>query len=121
VRDCRRADPAEVETAYHVRGSVLEEGSGRPLGGLLVRLYDRDLLGDGCLGETRTDPAGRFEIVFSEVQFMDVFETRPDLYLVVFDAEGAKLLHTTEDRVCLDAGPDEVFELRIPRGRVAQG
>jgi hypothetical protein len=105
---------------YHVRGSVLEDESGRPLTGPLVRLYDKDVLVDDFLGETRTDDGGRFELVFTEVQFTDLFETRPDLYLHVFDASGGRLLLSTEQQVRVDAEQEEFFELRIPRGRVLE-
>lgn len=105
---------------YHVRGAVLEDESGRPLTGLLVRLYDKDVLLDDFLGETHSDDAGHFELVFTEVQFMDLFETRPDLYLRVFDASGRQLPHTTENQVRFDAEQEEFFELRIPHGRVLE-
>jgi hypothetical protein len=105
---------------YHVRGSVVEDESGHPLEGLVVRAYDEDLLADDFLGESRTDAAGRFEVVFTEVQFMDFVETRPDLYLRIFDPSGTTLLLTTEDHVRNDARLDERFELRIPRGRLAE-
>ena len=105
---------------FRVHGSVVEDESGRPLAGMLVRAYDEDVLVDDFLGEARTDAAGRFEVVFTEVQFMDFHETRPDLYLRVFDASGGRLLHTTERAVRFDAGPQEYFELRIPRERVAE-
>jgi len=113
---CRRH---EVAVPFRVHGSVVEDESGRPLAGLLVRAYDEDLVLDDHLGDARTDVQGRFEVVFTEVQFMDAFETRPDLYLRVFDASGSRLLLTTEHEVRADAEPDERFELRIPRERLA--
>lgn len=105
---------------YRVHGSVVEDESGRPLAGLVVRAYDEDLVIDDHLGDARTDAQGHFEVVFTEVQFMDLFETRPDLYLRVFDASGDRLLLTTEREVRSDAELDERFELRIPRERLAE-
>jgi hypothetical protein len=99
---------------FRVTGRVVEQESGRPLAGLVVRAFDKDLLFDDRLGEARTDAGGRFEIVFTEVQFMDAYETRPDVYVSVFDAKGARLLHTTRREVRRDVTTDEHFEIRIP-------
>ena len=103
-----------------VSGTVVEEGSGRPLEGLLVRAYDKDLLRDDHLGDTHTDASGRFQIEYSEVQFRDLNETLPDLYLRVFDASGKRMLHTTEDAVRANAKVLERFEIRIPSAKLAE-
>ena len=65
-----------------VLGTVVEKESGRPLEGLLVRAYDKDLLRDDHLGDTHTDASGRFEIEYSEFQFRDFNETLPGLLRV---------------------------------------
>jgi hypothetical protein len=101
-----------------VIGTVVEEESGRPLEGLLVRAYDQDLVVDDHLGDTRTDAAGRFEISYSEVQYRDLQETLPDLYLRVFDATGKRLVHTTEKAVRKNALVLERFDIRIPRSQL---
>ena len=100
-----------------VLGTVVDD-SDRPLEGLLVRAYDKDLFKDDYLGDTHTDAAGRFEIAYSEVQFRDLHETLPDVYLRVFDASGERLLHSTEDAVRRNALVVERFEIRIPRERL---
>lgn len=105
---------------FRVHGSVLEDESSRPLPGLLVRAHDEDLMIDDFLGETRTAVDGRFEVVFTEVQFMDLHETRPDLHLRVFDPSGARLLYSTEDAVRADAELDERIDVRIPRARLGE-
>lgn len=84
-----------------------------------MRVYDEDVFADDFLGEARTDSAGRFEVTFTEVQFMDFHETRPDLYLRVFDASGARLLLTTEGEVRSQAELSERFDVRIPRTRLS--
>lgn len=105
---------------FHVRGSVLEGETGRPLEAMLVRVYDKDVVKDDFLGETRTNAAGSFELAFTEARFKDLFEKRPDLYLHVYDPSGRLLVHTTEREVRLDAGRDEFFEIRIPRERIRE-
>jgi hypothetical protein len=101
-----------------VFGTVIEDESGQPLEGLLVRAYDKDLILDDHLGDTHTNAAGEFDISYSEVQFKDIHETLPDLYLRVFDASGKRLLHSTEDKVRANAMVVERFEVRIPRARL---
>src|SRR5262245_36515911 len=101
-----------------VYGTVTEEESGRPLKGLLVRAYDKDLLIDDHLGDTHTDASGQFQIAYSEVQFQDFHETLPDLYLRVFDPSGKRLLHSTEREVRKNALVEERYEIRIPRAKL---
>ena len=102
-----------------VVGTIVEEESGRPLEGLLVRAYDEDLIVDDHLGDARTNGEGRFELEYSEVQYRDLNETLPDLYLRVLDASGKRVLHTTENAVRANAQVVERFEIRIPRAQLA--
>lgn len=97
-----------------VIGTVVEEESGKPLAGLRVRAYDKDWVFDDDLGETRTDAAGRFEISYTDVQFRDLEETQPDLYLRVYDADGERLLYSSEKAVRRSALVVEEFDIRIP-------
>lgn len=105
---------------FRVHGLVVESESGRPLAGMLVRAYDKDVVLDDYLGEARTGADGRFEVVFLEEHFKDVREKRPDLYLHVYDPSGATLLHTTEREVRFNADREEFFEVRIVRRRVRE-
>lgn len=102
-----------------VYGSVKEEESDRPLAGLLVRAYDEDLVKDDHLGDAVTGARGEFEINYTEVQYRDLHETLPDLYLRIYDASGKRLLHTTEKQVRKNALVVERFEIRIPRAKLA--
>jgi hypothetical protein len=100
-----------------VLGIVVEEESGRPMPGLRVRAFDKDLLCDDDLGDAITDAAGRFEIRFTEAHFRDFTETAPDLYIRIYDSQG-RLLHSTENEVRRNAGVREVFEVAIPRAKL---
>jgi 5-hydroxyisourate hydrolase-like protein (transthyretin family) len=97
-----------------VKGTVVEQESGKPMAGLRVRAYDKDWVFDDDLGETRTDAAGRFEISYTDVQFRDLEETQPDLYLRVYDAAGERLLYSSEKAVRRSALMVEHFDIRIP-------
>lgn len=101
---------------FRVYGVVREAESGRPLPGLSVRAFDKDLVTDDELGTATTGPDGRFELAFTELAFRDAFEQRPDLYFQVFAGPGGRELHSTVDRVIWDAKGDEDVEIAIPRG-----
>ena len=100
-----------------VVGTVVEEESGRPLQGLIVRAYDKDLLFDDKLGSVPTNAQGEFEISYTETQFRDFNETQPDLYLRVFDASGKKELHSTKKQT-RQAHVFERYEIKIPRAKL---
>ena len=100
-------------------GTVVEDETSRPLEGLLVRAYDKDLFKDDHLGDTHTDANGRFEISYTDVQFRDLNETLPDVYLRVYDASGERLLYSTEKAVRKNALVLEKFEIRIPRDKLS--
>jgi len=106
-------------TGYRVRGTIEEAETGRPLGGLIVRAFDRDLLFDDKLGFATSDERGAFEIRFGPEAFRDVRESHPDLYLRVYDAEGTGLLHETTDAIRWNASTDERYRIRIPARALA--
>lgn len=101
-----------------VIGTIVEQESGKPLEGLRVRAYDKDWVFDDDLGETTTDAAGRFEISYSEYQYRDHEETQPDIYLRVYDADGSRLLYSSEKAVRRSAQVTEHFDIRIPREKL---
>lgn len=105
--------------AYRVYGAVVEEESGKPLSGLLVRAYDKDLIRDDHLGDARTDVDGAFALTFTEIQFKDFNETLPDLYVRVYDATGKHVLYTTEKTPRSNTFLNERFDIRIPRAKLA--
>jgi hypothetical protein len=108
-----------VSFRYRVAGVVREAGSGRPLLDLVVRAYDEDFLSDDFLGECRTNADGRFAIVFTQVEFRDVIESRPDLYLIVLDADGERALVSTRSEVRKNAGVEERYVIEIPAQALA--
>lgn len=103
-----------------VIGTILEEESGKPLKGLQVRAFDKDLLFDDKLGTTVTDAAGKFRIDFSSMNFslLADMETVPDLYIRVFDATGKKLLYTSEKAIRKQQQVEEQFDIKIPRAKL---
>jgi carotenoid cleavage dioxygenase len=100
---------------FRIQGVVREKGSLRPLPGLIVRVFDRDLVLDDHLGDAITNADGVFELDFTDADFKDVVETRPDLYLRIFHASGGDAIHDTSHAIRRDASRDEYFEIEIPR------
>ena len=100
---------------YRVEGTISDQDSGQPLGGLVIRAYDLDLLKDDLLGVAVTDKDGHFEIHFTELAFVEIPGERPDIYLRVFDASWRHELAGTRHEVRRNARADERFTLRIRR------
>lgn len=99
---------------FRIAGRVYEEESGQGVQGLLIRAYDKDLLFDDLLGTAVTGEDGSFEMHYTESDFRELFEHKPDIYLSVY-APPLSFLMDTKDAVRWNAGKDEVFELAIPR------
>jgi hypothetical protein len=102
-----------ADEQFRILGIVKEDETGRPLPNLIVRAFDRDLIADDKVGFATTDDDGRFEIRFGPEMFRDVFESRPDLYLRIYDRAGTGLLHETRD-IRWNAEQLEHFAVRIP-------
>ena len=100
--------------SFRVLGTIEEEETGRPLANLIVRAFDRDLLFDDKVGYATTDEDGRFEIHFKRRDFRDVGESRPDLYLRIYDRSGVREIHQTTDAIRWNASSTERYGLRIP-------
>jgi len=99
---------------FRIFGVVEEAETERPISNLVVRAFDRDLISDDKIGYTNTDDDGRFEIRFGMERFRELFESRPDIYLRIYDRAGARLLHETTDAIRWNASKDEEYRIRIP-------
>lgn len=106
---------------FRVVGVVRELGSGRPLPGLNVCAFDRDVVQDDCLGRCATDETGRFEIHFTDAHFKDWLESRPDIYLCIFAPGSEEPVHDTSCQIRENASHEEYFEIEIPSGRLPAG
>lgn len=99
---------------FRIDGVVLVAETRVPLPGLFVKAFDKDLLFDDVLGSATTDAQGRFSIVTELRDFREFFESRPDIYLKVYDRAGGKLLHSSEDATRWNADRVEFFEVLLP-------
>jgi hypothetical protein len=109
----RRPAAKQKKGRWVVTGTVRARESGRPLKGLAVRAFDQDMRSDDYLGRDTTDESGRYEIGFKAAAFRKLFESRPDLYVLVYDASGRELA-STKDSVRKNAGTVEEIDVEIP-------
>ena len=113
------SSPRDGRREFRIFGVVEEAETGRPLPNLVIRAFDRDLIFDDKLGYTNTDEDGHFEIRFGTARFRDLFESKPDLYLRIFDRDGIRLIHETTDAIRWNASKDEQYQIRIPASALA--
>jgi hypothetical protein len=104
---------------YTTRVKVfVEEAPAEWISGAMVCLYDRDLVSrDDHLGTEVTNTYGEANFRFSEDQFLDLDDriggVLPDLYVEIYDAEGARVL-TTRAEVVRNTVPELI---RVPVAR----
>jgi len=103
---------------FKIQGRVVERESNRAIAGVRVRAYDKDLLFDDVLGDATTDGSGEFSITYSKKDFSELFETRPDLYFLVFDQGGERAIHSTADHVRWNADRIETVEIKVPQHKL---
>jgi hypothetical protein len=117
------APPADrpIPTAsFVVRGRVVDE-QGRPVEGLMVSAFDRDVRFDDKLGAALTDREGAFEIGYIRQDFRETGEIGPDLFVTVKDSAG-RTLFSSAAQIRFDAiEPEQVYEITIQRPREDSG
>ena len=89
---------------YEIRGVIRGAGTGKGIVGLRVEALDKDFIYDDRLGAVHTNADGRFQLRYAAADFREVFlDSKPDIYLRVYNAQGHLLL-TTEEAIRHDAG-----------------
>jgi len=97
---------------FKITGQVSVDGKGAS--NLIVMGFDKDLLSDDFLGKAITDKDGRFKIEFSESDFRDIFEKKPDVYIKVKSSDSGRTIFTTEASVRFSSKKEEHFVIDIP-------
>lgn len=99
--------------AWMVRGRITDE-SGDGLGGLIVSVYDKDLVFDDRLGETVTDESGNYLLAYRTEDFRDLIENKPDIYVKIMD-RNRKTLYTSKETIRYEAGRVEIINVKIKK------
>ena len=98
---------------FRIYGKIVAKKTGKGIPGLIVEALDKDYHTDDRLGSVITDKRGRFEILYCQDDFQDLFcDRKPDIYLRIKDKAG-KLLLTTEEKVRYEGGRTEAFSIAI--------
>ena len=105
--------PTPASKVWTVKGKVTD-ANGRPVGGAIVKAYDKELLFAEKLGETFTCPDGSYELVYDAKDLPSLFKAKPYVYVKVVDKAG-KTLVTTKKAVRVTAGRVETIDLKLPR------
>ncbi|MFT5460087.1 MAG: hypothetical protein ACI9K2_006602 [Myxococcota bacterium] len=106
--------PEDRDKQWFVKGRIVVDETEVPIPGLVVRVWDKDLMFDDALGTVTTDHDGRFFVKFRTRDFDDGgLETRPDLYLHVHVPGTDRVILSTEDNVRNNAGRMEEYALRL--------
>lgn len=106
---------------FKISGIVREKETLRPLPGLLVRAFDKDLFFSDVLGSAVTDADGRFLLGYQEKDFREIFDRRPDIYLEIYGKAtasdpgrpGDRPIASTRSTVRFNAGRHEYFVIEI--------
>ncbi len=109
-----------------VMGIIKEKESKKPLSGLLVCAYDKDVFGNDELGSAVTASDGKFIIEYNSEDFQELLDENPDIYLEIFSSEEAKSnkqtksnpLFSTKESLRPNASSSEKFYIEIPKERL---
>ena len=98
---------------WSVGGTVVYDDN-TPAAGLIVSVYDKDLIFDDALGTTITNENGRFSLIYRSDAFRDFFEKKPDLYLKILDQKDNQLF-SSKKVFRAEASRVEDFEIVLKR------
>lgn len=105
-------------TLFKISGRVYESETGNGVPNLIVEAFDKDVLKSDKLGQANTNTNGTFEITYSQADFQgkfEIFESNPDLYIIVRTPDLSKILYSSEKSIRRNAKNHEHFEIVIPK------
>lgn len=106
-----------------VMGIVREKESGEPVAGLIVHAYDKDLVSSDLLGKTQTGTDGKFLIEYDSVDFQELLDRNPDIYIEIFRSSDVKEqktkrvkpIYTTRKSIRHNASSSEKYYIEISK------
>ncbi len=107
------AQKIEGEKENLVLGRVVDKLN-RPLAGLIVQAFDRDMRSEELLGESITNREGKYEIIWLHSQLSGRGKKEADIIIKVFTREKKTLLFASDmDEVRFNASPREEINITI--------
>jgi carotenoid cleavage dioxygenase len=103
---------------FQVSGRVYAAETNNGIPNLIIEAFDKDVVKNDKLGQTKTNSDGTFEITYSEADFkgkFELFESSPDLYIVVKTAALSEILYSSEKTIRNNAKNHEHFDVAIPQ------
>src|SRR5882672_3695862 len=83
------------EQTFQILGQVIDQATRKGVSDLRVEAWDRDEKNNDLLGQSSTDPEGRFTIAFDDTTFSDGgADALPDVFLKIF--VGKNVVYNTE-------------------------
>ncbi|BBO72362.1 hypothetical protein DSCA_62920 [Desulfosarcina alkanivorans] len=104
---------------WKICGIISFSATGKAAAGMKVVARDADLFFDDDLGTAVTDDMGHYEITYSKEQFRDLFEQKPDIYLIIYDHKD-RVITDTRSSVVRNAGKVEEINVQLPGGPVEE-
>jgi hypothetical protein len=104
-------EPLTSPDSWTVRGRVTDQ-NGRGIGGMVVNVFDKELIFDDRLGQTETDESGAFNLTYRTKDFRDLIEKKPDIYVKVTNQKG-KTIYSSQEPIRFEAGRVEVINIQI--------
>ena len=106
-----------------VLGIVREKESGEPVAGLIVHAYDKDIVKSDLLGKTQTGSDGKFLIEYDSVDFQELLDRNPDIYIEIYRSSDIKdqkttrvrPIYTTKKSIRHNASSSEKYYVEISR------
>ncbi len=105
------------EKTHIVKGTVLHP-NGQPLVDGIVKAFDKDLRSEQSLGESATDPKGRYEITYRIDQFPRAEKKRTDLIVRVYDQKNNLLYEPQSEEIVFNAPSVALIDVQLEVGGV---
>ena len=100
--------PGTSDGSHSRNGASVTVGALRPIGGVVVRAFDKELRREVLIGEVSADARGGYSIAYGPAQLARPEKTAADLVVRVYDTAGVLLLASP---VIFRARPREVVDL----------
>jgi hypothetical protein len=110
-----------LTTVRHTIIGTVTDGNSRPLPRLIVKAFDRDLRSESPLGESVTDPNGRYRIDYVLASFAEAEKKTADLSMKVFGPGNVLVYDTDFDRIVFNASQFETIDITIATEILPEG